>query len=432
MDIPGAEPAPNRGNGTPFPVGVALILGAAIVLLVAVCTSLAWPAESMVATQPAAESTGDVFWVRLFAWAQTIAFGLFAVALLIVRRWSPRTTHVVIIAAMIQLVPLAAPLMFSTDAYAYWNAGRLSAYEGANPYVDVPADYPGDPSFRYTAPEWRDRTTVYGPAFTVISEGVAEVAGDQAQVAAWLFRLIAGASMVGLTVLASRMARRASFAAAFVGWNPVFAIHFAGGGHNDALMVVLIVMGLWYVHQRNVRLAGALWGLSLFVKALVLILIPLQLLEDRARRRPSMIVSLAVSVVVLAALATLLFGSAWPGSFLPIVESAASEDLNSLAIWPRLLARLPDLIVKLGPIIGFAIAYLFLLRQAWQGRARRGLAMGLFLLASPFLWTWYVITPAALAAVEDDEPALLVAFGLCAYTSVYLGASENVLGMLFG
>ena len=88
--------------------------------------------------------------------------------------------------------------------------------------------------------------------------------------------------------------------------------------------------------------------------------------------------------------------------------------------------------MKLGPIVGFAIAYLFLLGQAWRRRARRGLAMALFLVASPFLWTWYVVTPAALAAVEDDVPALWIAFALCAYTGMYLGGGGNVLRVLFG
>jgi hypothetical protein len=427
-----AEPASERDIGTRSPVAASLVPGIGIVLLVALCTILAWPAGSMVAAQPAAGSTGDVQWIRLFAWAQVVAFGLFAVAVLVIRRWPARTIHVAIIAAAIQLIPLAAPLMLSTDAYSYWNAGRLTVYDSANPYRDVPADYPDDPSFSYIPREWSDTPTVYGPAFTLVSDGVAIVAGDQAPVAAWLFRLTAGASMVALTVLLARMAKAASFAAAFVGWNPIFAIQFAGAGHNDALMITLIVLGLWYLHRRNVRLAAGLWALSLFVKALASILIPLQVLEDRARGRRSLVPSLGLWILVLAGLSTLSFGWLWLGSFLPIFESAAAADLNSLAIWPRVASQLPDLVVKVGPIVGFACAYVVLLRQACQGRARRGLAMGLFLVASPFLWTWYVITPAALAAVEDDVPALAIALGLCAYTGLYLGVSGSVLDVILG
>jgi len=421
-----------RAAGVRFPGAVSLIFGGAIILLVAFCVVVAWPAGSMAAAQPASESTGDVHWIRLFALAQIVAFGLFTVGLLIIRRSPTRTRHVLIIAATIQLLPLAAPPLLSTDVYSYWNSGRLAVSDGSNPYRDVPSDYPSDPSFQYKSPEWRDRPTVYGPVFTEVAAAVALSAGERAGVAAWLFKLMAGASMLVLTVLVSRMAQRAAFAAAFVGWNPVFAIQFAGSGHNDVLMITLVVLGLGFVHRRNVPLAAGLWSLALFVKSLILILIPLQVLEDRARGRPSLVPGLTVWILGLVILATLSFGWFWLSSFASIVERASSEDLNSLAIWPRVAPHVPDVIVKLAPLLGFAIAYAVLLGQAWRGRARRGLAMGLFLLASPFLWTWYVITPAALAAVEDDEPALLIAFGLCVYTSIYLGASGNVFRILFG
>lgn len=409
-----------------------LILGLAIVGLIVVGTASAWPAGSMVAAQPGSATTGDHQWIRVFAIAQSLGFGLFLAALVVIRRWSARTAHVLIIAAIIQTVPLAAPLMLSNDAYSYWNAGRLALMESANPYVDAPTDYADDPSLPYLASAWRDRTTVYGPAFTLLSEPLAVISGNQAQVAAWIFRAMAAASMVALTLLASRLARRAAFAAAFVGWNPVFAFQFAGGGHNDALMALLIILALWWVHRRRPRLAGAPLAFSLFVKSLVLIMLPLQVLEDRARGRHSLVPATAVGVLALSAVALLAFGPAWLGFFLPVVESAASTDLNSLAIWPRLARGIPDVVVKLGPLVGFAIAYLFLLRTAAAGRARHGLAMGLFLVASPFLWTWYVITPASLAAVDDDPPALLVALGLCAYTSLFLGAGGNVIEVLLG
>lgn len=409
-----------------------MVLGCAIAALVALCVAFAWQPQSMVAAQPAAASTGNVHWLRLFAVAQSLAFGLFAVALLIIRQRPIRTIQVVSLAAIIQLLPLAAPLMLSTDAYSYWNAGRLATVDHGNPYVDVPADYPSDPSFAFSPPEWRDQTTGYGPAFTLISAGVAVIARDDPTLAAWLFKGLAGCLMVALTVVVSRIARRAAFAAAFVGWNPIFAIQFAGAGHNDVLMVTLVLVALWYAGRGGARPAGVLWALSVFVKWFTLILVPLQVLEDRARQHPSSLPGLTIGVVVLAGVSSLVFGLAWLLAFQPIADHAAAGELNSLAIWPRLGSQLPDLVVKLGPLVGFGIAYVFLLREAWRGRARRGLAMGLLLVASPFLWTWYVVTPAAVAAAEDDVAALWIAFGLCAYTGLYLGVGGNLVRVLFG
>ena len=105
--------------------------------------------------------------------------------------------------------------------------------------------------------------------------------------AAWIFKSLGGA----------RRARRAraggaplaaapSFACAFVGWNPLLALHFAGGGHNDALdggaragragARGLAAGGRW---------PGAAWALAVLVKWVPLLFLPLRALEARATGR---------------------------------------------------------------------------------------------------------------------------------------------------
>jgi hypothetical protein len=63
----------------------------------------------------------------------------------------------------------------------------------------------------------------------------------------------------------------------------------------------------------------------------------------------------------------------------------------------------------------FVVAYAWLLREAWRGRARLGLATAFVLLATPYLVAWYVVWTLPLAAAEDDEAAALVGLLLCAY-----------------
>ena len=65
------------------------------------------------------------------------------------RRVAPALGVVAVLAAAIQLVPLAAPLLISTDAWTYWDYGRIAAVHDANPYRDPPADFPDDPAFPY-------------------------------------------------------------------------------------------------------------------------------------------------------------------------------------------------------------------------------------------------------------------------------------------
>jgi hypothetical protein len=56
-----------------------------------------------------------------------------------------------------------------------------------------------------------------------------------------------------------------------------------------------------------------------------------------------------------------------------------------------------------------------LLRSAWRGRTRLGLTAGLFCLSLAWLPAWYVAWPVALAGVEDDRAARVLALGLTAW-----------------
>ena len=164
--------------------------------------------------------------------------------LCVLRRTPPALRAVIVLAAAIQLVPLAAPLLLSTDAWTYWSYGWIGARSDGNPYADPPADFPDNPALDYMGSDWLGTTTVYGPAFTLASEPLAVVAGDSDAVAAWSYKALAAAAALAAALLAGRLARRRAFAIALVGWNPVLAVHLAGGGHNDAWVGALILAAL--------------------------------------------------------------------------------------------------------------------------------------------------------------------------------------------
>src|SRR5437763_13585878 len=80
----------------------------------------------------------------LFLAAAAVAFVLYALALYVVRRRGARVLAVCAVAAAIQLVPLAGPLILSRDVYAYWAYGRVLEDHDANPYVVAPGRYTAD------------------------------------------------------------------------------------------------------------------------------------------------------------------------------------------------------------------------------------------------------------------------------------------------
>ena len=61
------------------------------------------------------------------------------------RGGASRLRVVAALAVAIQLAPLAAPLLLSTDAWTYWDYGRIATVHDANPYRDAPSTLPRRP-----------------------------------------------------------------------------------------------------------------------------------------------------------------------------------------------------------------------------------------------------------------------------------------------
>ena len=316
----------------------AIAAGVAVLALVASACALAWRPDSPLVPRHGGNVSGTapLFLVLLIA-----AFAAYLLALYVLRRTPPGTRAVIVLAAAIQLVPLAAPLLLSTDAWTYWSYGWIGARSDGNPYSDPPANFPDNPAIDYMGSAWLGTTTVYGPAFTAASEPLAIVAGDSDAVAAWSYKALAAAAALAAALLAGRLARRRAFAIALVGWNPVLAIHAAGGGHNDAWVGALILAALALSASRRAQAGGALWILAIAVKWVPALFLALRSLESRATGRPHGVRGLVGAAAGIAIGATVLYGGAWPLAIFPLVGNAALE--TSYAIPHRLeQLGLPD------------------------------------------------------------------------------------------
>jgi hypothetical protein len=325
-----------------------------------------------------------------------------------------RVGAVLAVAVAIQLAPLTAPVLLSTDVYSYWDYGRLAAVHDANPYEVTPIDFANDPAFKRMGAQWRETTSVYGPAFTLASEGHAKAVGDSAAAAAWAYKALAALAMLAITLLAVRVAARPAFAAAFVGWNPLLAVHFAGGGHNDAWMMALVFAALALAATGRRQLAGAAWALSIAVKWVALVFLPLRALEARRERRRVGHAGFAATAAVVVGVATWRYGLSWLDAFGPVGRNLREGSRYSIP------GRLESIGIPHGAAVGvlvglFGLAYLWLLREAWRGHARLGLAAGLLLVAAPWLVPWYLVWSVPFAAVEEDGTAQVLALALTAY-----------------
>jgi hypothetical protein len=352
---------------------------------------------------------------RWFVWLLVAAFVLYTAGLALVVAARLRLVATLTVAAAIQLTPLGAPLLLSTDTWTYWDYGRIAAIHGGNPYDERPSAYPNDPAYDAMGARWRARRSVYGPAFTLASEPIARVAGSSRDAAAWIYKTIAGLSALGAAALAAAVARQRALAAAFVGWNPVLAVHLSGGGHNDAWVGALLLAALALALSRRQMVAGGAWVLAIGIKWVPVAFLALRVLEARARRERVGVLGLIVTAAVVAAAASWRYGHAWLSALGPLADNAQLETRYALPHRLQELGVPRTATLVVAGLIAIAGAIL-LLRAALAGRARLALGACLVLVTTPYLAVWYLGWAVPLAAADDsDLPARLGVLALCAY-----------------
>jgi hypothetical protein len=381
-------------------------LGAGVLTVLAAAVSVAARRGSAVRAGAHGHSHATAF---LFFTLVAVAFVLYLCALLAVRfgREGVALVPLCAVAAAIQLVPLAGPLLLSRDAYSYWAYGRIVVQHHADPFTLPPARFPHDPATRAVARGWRRQPSVYGTGFTFASAIVASVVHRSAELASFVFRAAAAIAGIVAMLVAVAIARRKTFAAVFIGWNPLLAVNFAGGGHNDAWMVALMLVGVALVARQRDVAGGAAWVLAVAIKAAALPLLALELVRSRRRH----LLGVAVAALAVAGISTAAFGTSW---LTPLVGLDHRQARFALP------ARLEQLSVPSGAAHLAAYALLvvgaaWLVREAVRGRTRLALGASLLLVTTPWLLPWYATWPVALASVDDDGFAQVVALVLTAY-----------------
>jgi hypothetical protein len=114
-----------------------------------------------------------------------------------------------------------------------------------NPYTTIPILEPhSDPS--YDLSNWHQLLSPYGPLFTLLTLAVVPL-GVAASF--WTLKALLAAASLATIALVWRCARLLGrdpvTALVLVGLNPIVLVWGLGGDHNDSLMVLLIVLGLY-------------------------------------------------------------------------------------------------------------------------------------------------------------------------------------------
>ncbi|MFZ0666327.1 MAG: polyprenol phosphomannose-dependent alpha 1,6 mannosyltransferase MptB [Acidimicrobiales bacterium] len=165
---------------------------------------------------------------------------------------------------------IIGPPIFSHDIYSYAAQGEMMSRH-INPYQYGPYTLGQTPLTWLVDPLWYNTPSPYGPLFEEIAGVFTNVAHHNILAELVLLRLLAFGGVVlfaaCLPALARSYGRNAAMAFAFAVLNPVTILHLIGGGHNDALMVGLLVAGLLLARRRHPVLGIVLCALAASVKA---------------------------------------------------------------------------------------------------------------------------------------------------------------------
>jgi hypothetical protein len=359
------------------------------------------------------------------------------------------------------------------DVYNYVVQGHLIAFDGMNPLLASPSAASNDP-FTYYAGSWSGSTSPYGPVWLLLMVPIALAAGNSVVTAVLLAKCLAALGVVATTVLLllhGRLTGTNGITAAFLfGWNPLVQIELVGNGHNDALMVMLLVVGIVMLtprlerrgpgsgaRPRTARRAPArgsalafqgevadsvedgkkslitliaIVAISLTASALVKYLTApalgfalLALLAVPRRRGPARLIAPLVFLLVVAATVAITFAPFWVGP--SVLQRLRDVDGNYLSSIPALIILIDRgamgwLIYPRVAIVAAVVA-----GQAWRVvRRKTPLAAALFdvelaiIVVATHFAGWYVPLLLALALLSGRPRQIVQALSLTFATTL--------------
>lgn len=335
---------------------------------------------------------------------------------------------------------LLVPPLFSRDVYSYFVQGKILGM-GLDPFTVRPVEI-GHWVEYGVDPMWANSPAPYGQFWLLISRGVSAITGEDPYIAAILFRIVA---LIGLALLVwsiPTLARATGIRAERATWlaalNPFTILLFITAIHNDALMVGLIAAGLALAFRKHPVWAVIVITLAVSVKPVAALALPIigliwvgggYPIRELIKRWVQIA---AIAIVILAGLA-LVTGTGF-GWFTVLVDPDQAMSRFSPAgsvgywivgalEWIGLtdISWIVTVTRMLGVIIGIAIAV-----WLWRNPRNRepvralGLAFLLLVLFGPAWQSWYLLWAIALLAcafLTKIEARLLVllSIGLTVY-----------------
>ncbi|HYZ80909.1 MAG TPA: polyprenol phosphomannose-dependent alpha 1,6 mannosyltransferase MptB [Solirubrobacteraceae bacterium] len=421
-------PGPRVPRGLSSPAGW---VGLAGLLITALLISLSAAHTQLLLPRPLRQGLGglagafghvglDIGLPGLIA-ALVVMFISYAIALRGARYLSRRAV-LVSIAALNALVLVTPPLL-STDLFSYIAYGRIGSY-GINPYLYGPNVIAFDPLYHLVGTQWTHTPTAYGPLFTALSY---PLAGLNIATNVFAYKGIAALSLLAIVVLVWHAAQLRGMdpvkAVALVGLNPVIVVYGVGGGHNDLLMLALLVAGIYVLLRQREGTGGAMIIAATAVKLTAGMLLPFALAASAGRRvwtsgRARILAGAALAAALFGGVGLLMFGSGTlhlVGTLQTIQSRGGSHSIPGFILSALGLQEFNGLVGALLRV-GYAISLAWLMWRVWIGEldwiTAAGWATVGLLISAGLLMPWYIAWLIPLAALSSDRKLWITAICL--------------------
>ena len=214
---------------------------------------------------------------------------------------------------LVDIYPVAA-----LDVYDYLMYGRIGLVYGGNPFTQPPAAF-GDPIAGFSP--WPNEPSVYGPIWQLISLIPTALSGGSLLGGLVAFKLTGLLFFIACTLTIWRLmvALQPDWAAAgslLFAWNPLLVFELVGNAHNDAAMVLLVLLAIVALVRGPRLLVLPLLTAAILTKLLAAVLGPVflvGLIAMRAATRDKVRWVLGGGALSLA-LTVALYAPYWEGT----------------------------------------------------------------------------------------------------------------------
>ena len=216
------------------------------------------------------------FWINLIFLNLLLAYGLFFYGKNKTKAVSKAEWGLFI---LVGLFLCALPPIFSGDLHEYLMRGRILGVYHENPYL-VPKDYPADPFYALTV--WVGLHKLpenYGPAWAVLQCIMPTIFQASYWASVFFFKLMLFVFLVGSVWFFHQIARivwpeHARWMTPLFALNPNLIDHIIVDGHNDIVMVFLILCSFYFLLKNRYYRAVAAATLAVLIKFTAVIFLP--------------------------------------------------------------------------------------------------------------------------------------------------------------